>query len=109
MRTLLRSLIRNATVTASAPSLRLDAFILNAAELLPFEEVEIVIDATGEHFRTWVEPAPEGSGEVAVRARAGDVVSISGFVTLHEGQTLAHKPRIVTLGANNQVVAATEA
>jgi len=111
MRTLLRSLIRNAIVTAtstaSSPSLRLDAYILHAAELLPFEEVEIVNDATGERFRTWVEPAPEGSGEVSLRARQGDVVSIAAFVTLHEGQTLAHTPRVVTLDDKNRVVAAT--
>lgn len=109
MRTLLRSLIRNATVTASgAPGLRLDAYILNAAELLPFEEVEIVNQTTRERFRTWVEPAAEGSGEVTVAARQGDVISIAAFITLHEGQTLAHKPRVVTLDPNNQVVSATE-
>ena len=108
MRTLLRSLIRNATVTAPARGLRLDAYILNAAELLPFEEVEIINDTTGERFRAWVEAAPEGSGEVAVRARQGDVVSIAAFVTLHEGQTLAHKPRVVTLDEKNRVLAATE-
>ena len=62
----------------------------------------------GESFRTWVEEAPEGSGEVAVRARKGDVISILSFVSLHEGQTLAHKPRIVTLGAQNHVVAVGE-
>jgi aspartate 1-decarboxylase len=108
MRTLLRSLIRNATVTGTSAALRLDAFILHAAELLPFEQVEIVNAATGERFRTWVEEAPEGSGEVSVNARKGDVVSILGFVTLHEGQTLAHKPRVVTLDEKNRVVSATE-
>ncbi len=105
MRTLLRSLIRNAVVTSSAPCLRLDAYILNAAELLPFERVEIV-NASGERFTTWVEAAAEGSGEVAANARKGDIIEILSFVSLHEGQTLAHKPRMVTLGESNRVVSA---
>jgi aspartate 1-decarboxylase len=44
MRTLLHSLIENATVTrvGTALSLRIDAFVLRAAELLPFERVEVV-------------------------------------------------------------------
>jgi aspartate 1-decarboxylase len=106
MRTLLRSLIQNATVTGPSPALRLDAFILRAAELLPFEQVEIVNGR--ESFRTWVEEAPEGSGEVSARGRKGDVISILSFVALHEGQTLAHKPRVVTLDSRNHVIAVKE-
>jgi aspartate 1-decarboxylase len=109
MRTLLRSLIRNATVTATdVAGLGLDAYVLRAAELLPFEEVQIVNVATGERFRTWVEEAPQGSGSVAVAARKGDVIEVLSFVTLHEGQTLGHKPRIVTLDAQNQVLSVVE-
>lgn len=109
MRTLIRSLIRNATVTAIASAgLRLDAYIVRAAELLPFEEVEIVNEATGERFRTWVEEAPGGGGEIAVRARKGDVITIAAYVALHEGQTLAHKPRLVTLDESNRVFAVAE-
>ena len=109
MRTLLRALIRNATVTvADARALRLDAYVLRAAELLPYEEVQIVNTATGERFRTWVEEAAQGSGSVAVAARKGDVIEVLSFVTLHEGQTLGHKPRVVTLDAQNRVLSAVE-
>jgi aspartate 1-decarboxylase len=109
MRTLLRALIRNATVTASdIAGLRLDAYVLRAAELLPFEEVQIVNAATGERFWTWVEEAPQGSGTIAVAARQGDVIEVLSFVTLHEGQTLGHKPRVVTLDAQNQILSVVE-
>jgi len=110
MRTLLRSLIRNATVTGSANALRLDAYILHAAELLPFEEVEMVNETTGARYRTWIEESAEGSGEVAVPtgARAGDTISIHSYVTLHEGQTLGHQPRVVTLGPQNRLLSAVE-
>jgi aspartate 1-decarboxylase len=118
MRTLLHAVIQNATVTSAATlwpvSLRVDAFVLHAAEILPFEEVDVVNTITGERFRTWVEPAAEGSCEVAMHAgsrspvRTGDTISILSFATFHEGQTLAHKPRIVTLGADNHVVSVGE-
>jgi aspartate 1-decarboxylase len=118
MRTLLHAVIQNAIVTGAATlwpvALRIDAFVLRAAEVLPFEEVDVINIATGERFRTWIEPAPEGSGEVAVHTgarapvRVGDTISIVAFATFHEGQTLAHRPRIVTLGANNQVVSVGE-
>jgi len=118
MRTLLHAVIQNAIVTSAATlwpvSLRVDAFVLHAAEILPFEEVEVVNTGTGERFRTRVEPAQSGSGEVALHAgarspvRTGDTISILSFATFHEGQTIAHKPRIVTLDANNHVVSVGE-
>jgi len=118
MRTLLHAVIQNAVVTGAATlwpvALRVDAYVMRAAEVLPFEEVDVVNVATGERFRTWIEPAAEGSGEVAVHTgirspvRAGDTISIMAFATFHEGQMLAHKPRVVTLGANNQVISVGE-
>lgn len=117
MRTLLRSVVQNATVTAvTAGSGRLlvDAFVLRAAEMLAFERVDVVNLATGIRMQTWVEPAPPGSGEVSLHAgsenrmRPGDRISINAFVLLHEGQTLAHTARFVTLDAGNRVIEAIE-
>ncbi len=118
MRTLLHAVIQNAVITEISTTgpvaLRVDAFALRAAEVLPFEEVQVISVATGERLWTWIEPAPEGSGQVSLHAgsrspfRSGDMISILAFVTFHEGQTLSHKPRIVTLGENNQVVSVGE-
>ena len=110
IRSLVRSVIHDAHVTGSGGvSLRVDAFILRASEILPFEAVTIVNSATGDEVRTWVEPAGEGSGEIRVpsAARKGDTISIVCYAQLHEGQTLDHKPRIVRLDSNNRVIAAT--
>ena len=110
IRSLVRSVIQDARVTASGGvSLRVDAFILRTAEVLPFEEVTIVNTATGAQVRTFVETAAEGSGEVQVPAgaRKGDVITIVSYAQAHEGQTLDHKPRVVQLDANNRVVSAT--
>ena len=108
MRRLVRAAIRNATVTrAEGHTLRLDPVILAAAHILPLEEVEIVNHTTGDRFTTFAERA--GSGEVLVpRVRAGDVVSVLAWGTMHDGQTLNHTARIVTLDASNRVLSASE-
>ena len=110
MRTVLQALIENATVTHTrdALGLRVDPYIFRAAEIMPYERVEIVNGR--EHFQTWIEPGVEGSGEVHVHtgARKGDVISIVAFTHLHEGQTVAHKPKFVTLDVKNAVVSVTE-
>ncbi len=109
MRKLVRSAIRNLTVTQSEGlTLRLDPVLLRAAAILPLEEVEIVHHATGERFTTFAEAADEGSGEVsAPRIRAGDRISIVSWGWLHDGQTLAHYATIVTVDEKNRVVAVT--
>lgn len=106
MRRLVRAAIRNATVTrGEGITLRVDPIILRAANILPLEEVEIVNHASGERLTTFVEPAAEGSGEIAVNMRAGDAVSIVSWGMLHDGQTLAHRATIVTLDEQNHVTA----
>jgi len=115
IRRLVRALIENATVThAAAPSLTVDPIILRAAEILPMEEVDLVNLATGQRVRTWVEAGAEASGEVRVPSsqrhpfRVGDMASIIAFGLLHDGQTLTHRARVVSVDPRNQVVAVTE-
>ena len=109
IRTLVRSVIHDARVTgAGGASLRVDAFILRTAEILPFERVEIINAASGLHLRTWIEPADEGSAKIEVPggARVGDTITIACYAQLHEGQTLDHKPRVVRLDDRNRIVSA---
>ena len=105
MRRLVRAAIQNATVTHGGTlTLRVDPVILRAANVLPMEEVELVSHATGERLTSFAE---EGlAGEVhAPRMRAGDVISILSWGLLHDGQTLTHTAKVVTLDASNHVIA----
>jgi aspartate 1-decarboxylase len=108
MRRLVRAAVQNATVThGGALTLRVDPLILRAANILPLEEVEVVNHASGERVTTFAEEA--AAGEVhAPRMRAGDVVSIVSWGVLHDGQTLNHTAKIVTVDAKNQVIAIDE-
>jgi aspartate 1-decarboxylase len=112
MISLVRSIIRNATATAGdvRDALRIDPVLLRAADILPLSEVEIVNLATGVRLRTFAEPAVEASGVVqAPGVRAGDAVTIVAYTLLHEGQTLAHRAKIVTVDGRNALVSITEA
>lgn len=109
MISLARAIIREVTVTHGdvRDALRVDPVLLRGAEIRPFEEVEVVNLATGARLRTWVEEA--GSGEVhAPGARAGDRITIVAYTLLHEGQTLAHKVKLVSVDAANRLVAISE-
>jgi len=108
MRRLVRAAIQNATVTRSEGlTLRIDPVILRAANILPLEEVELVNHSTSERFTTFAELG--GDKEVlAPRVRSGDVISIVAWGVMHDGQTLNHTAKIVTLDAGNVVVAITE-
>jgi aspartate 1-decarboxylase len=108
MRRLIRAAIQNATVTrGDSLTLRIDPVILRAANILPLEEVEVVHHATGERVTTFAEVAEAGE-VIAPRLRAGDRISILSWGTMHDGQTLAHRAKIVTLDAVNRVIALVE-
>ncbi len=69
--------------------------------------MEIVHHATGERFITFAEEG--AAGEVmAPRVRAGDLVSILSWGWLHDGQTLGHTAKLVTVDPSNHVVAIVE-
>ncbi|HEX6177683.1 MAG TPA: aspartate 1-decarboxylase [Thermoanaerobaculia bacterium] len=118
IRRFVRAVIHNATVThasASSPaSLRVDPIVLRSANVQPFEEIEIVNLGTGGRWTTWAEAAAEGSGEVHVHAgsdqhvRVGDLITVVSWGLLHDGQTLAHRVKVLTLDGSNRVVALTE-
>ncbi|HET7434760.1 MAG TPA: aspartate 1-decarboxylase [Thermoanaerobaculia bacterium] len=110
IRRFLRAAIHDATVTsASGVAARIDPILLRAAEVLPLEEVEIVNHTTNERFTTYVDAAEEASGEVSVpHTRQRDVISILSWGLLHDGQTLAHRAKLIRVDASNRVVSLLE-
>lgn len=118
IRRFVRAVIHNATVTDARPSwpasVRLDPVLLRSAGVQAFEELEVVNLATGGRWRTWAEAAAEGSGDVEVQAgsehpvRRGDLISLVSWGLLHDGQTLSHRARVLTLDKANRVVSLTE-
>jgi len=112
-RTLIKSKIQNAIVTESRleyeGSLGIDARLLRAADMIPYEKVHIYNVTNGERFSTYLIEEGEGSGRVAVygaaahKAGPGDRIIIVSYALFDEKEIPGFKPRIVIAGLNNAV------
>ena len=112
-RFMLKSKLHRARVTQAdvdyEGSLTLDKTLLDAADIVPFEEVHIWNVTRGTRLRTYAMEAPAGSGVVCVNgaaahlARPGDIVIIATFTQLDDAAARLHRPLVVLLGDDNRV------
>ena len=112
---MLKSKIHRATVTEAnvnyEGSLTLDAHLLQAADIVPFEEVHVWNVTRGTRFRTYAMLGEIGSGVVctngaaALLAERGDLIIIATFTMLDDEEMDEFKPRIVFVDAANQITA----
>lgn len=117
-RTLLKSKIHRATVTATdlhySGSMALDPELIERADLVPFERVEIYNISNGERFATYVLVGERGSGDVvfygaaAHKANVGDLVIICSYAEYDEREIANHRPSIVFVDTENRALAEPE-
>jgi aspartate 1-decarboxylase len=113
-RTLLKSKIHRATVTdanlAYEGSITLDPLLMDAADVLPFERVEVYNIDNGERFATYAIPGTEGLGEVVLngaaahKVRPGHLVIICTYATYREEEARRHRPHLVYVDGENRIV-----
>lgn len=111
-RSLLKSKIHRATVTASEVdyegSLTVDAHLLEAADILPFEEVRVWNVTRGTRFRTYAMVGEPGSGTICVNGAAahladpGDLVIVATFADMDDAEARNYQPRVVFVDARNR-------
>jgi aspartate 1-decarboxylase len=112
-RSMLKSKVHRATVTHAdvdyEGSLTLDPLLLQAADILPNEEVHVWDVTRGSRLTTYAIAGDRGSGVVCINGaaahlvRPGDVVIIATFSTVDEVEARGHQPRIVFVDENNHV------
>ena len=105
MRTMLKSKIHRATVTDAdlhyEGSVTLDPLLMEAADLLPFEQVQLLDVDNGARLSTYVIEGERGSGQVIVNGAAahlihkGDTLIILSYVTLSDDEARRHEPQLV--------------
>lgn len=113
-RNMFRSKIHRATVTGAdleyEGSVTIDSDLLEGADILPHQEVEIWNVTNGERFRTYALPGQPGSGVVCIngaaahKARRGDLVIIATFGWMTEEEARAWAPKIVFVDQRNRPV-----
>jgi aspartate 1-decarboxylase len=112
-RTFLKSKIHNAVVTEAdleyEGSLTLDRDLMDAADLLPFERVEIYNITNGNRLATYLLEGEAGSGTVcpngaaAHLCRKGDRIIIASYADLEPSEVEDFRARIVLAGEKNRV------
>lgn len=113
-RHLMKSKIHRATITSAdlnyEGSLTVDQDVLDAADLLPHEEVQVVNVTNGVRLSTYAIPGPRGSGVIQLNGAAarlgmpGDLVIIISYATFDEAEASQHVPRVVFVDAKNRIV-----
>lgn len=111
--TILKSKIHRAKVTHSdlnyEGSILLDSNLMEAANILEYEKVDIWNINNGERFTTYAVKGDEGSSIVCVNGAAarlvtvGDLIIIATFVSMNPLDAKEYKPKIVLLNDGNQV------
>ncbi len=114
-RRLLKSKIHRATVTdanvAYEGSVTIDRTLMEAADILPWEEVSIWNATNGERLTTYAMPGKAGSGMVCVngaaahKMRKGDLVIIATYAEYEESQLSPDfDPKKIFVNAKNEIV-----
>ena len=114
IRTLLKSKIHRATVTASdlnyVGSITIDPDLLEAADVLEHELVHVLDIDNGNRFETYPIAGERGSAEVKVNGAAarlvhtGDKVIVVSYAQYDEDELERHEPRVVHVDAGNNIV-----
>ena len=110
---LLKGKIHRARITGAdlnyEGSIEIDSSLMEAANIIPFEQVDIWNLTNGERFSTYALPAPKGSGRIAVNGAAArkvqvdDEVIITAFAWMSEKQASSWKPHVILLDRENRL------
>jgi aspartate 1-decarboxylase len=113
IRTLLKSKIHRATVTSIdvdyEGSLGIDGDLMKAADILPYEMVQVYNISNGERFETYALQEAPGSGTVALKGAAarkgarGDLIIVACYTTVDDRILEDFRPAIIFLDEANKI------
>ncbi len=108
------SKIHRATVTQAdldyVGSITIDADLLDAADLLAGERVDIADCTNGNRLSTYVIPGERGRGEICVNGAAahlvspGDVIILIAYSQMSDDEARTYVPHVVFVDEKNRVV-----
>ena len=113
MRIMLKSKIHRARVTHAnidyEGSISIDKKLMEAADILPFEQVHVLNIDNGARFETYAIEAEADSGEIGIQgaaarlASAGDKVIILTYCNVEEAEVHEHHPTRVYVDEKNVI------
>lgn len=112
-RFMLKSKLHRATVTDAnlhyEGSITIDKRLMNAADILPYERVDIYNVSNGERFSTYVIEGKQDSGVICLngaaawKASKGDVVIVASYVLVDDPTRKKWRPKCIFLDDKNRV------
>jgi aspartate 1-decarboxylase len=113
LRTMLKSKIHRATVTQAnlhyVGSVTVDQALMEAADLLPGEQVSVVDITNGARLETYVIEGERNSGVLGINGAAahlvqpGDLVILISYAQLDDAEAATFEPRIVFVDGDNRI------
>jgi len=110
---MLKSKIHRATLTGAdlhyEGSIAMDRRLLEAADILPGEQVHVLNLNNGARLVTYAIAAPRGSGRMLLNGPAarlglaGDPVTILAYANVEDAEARRRKPRIVFVDGKNRI------
>jgi aspartate 1-decarboxylase len=111
---MLRSKIHRATLTGTdleyEGSITIDRDLLDAADMLPGEQVHVLNLSTGARLITYIIEAPAGSGTILLNGPAarlgvaGDRVIVLAYAAMDEQDAQTHRPRVILVDEKNRQI-----
>jgi aspartate 1-decarboxylase len=113
MRTMLRSKIHRARVTETnvsyEGSITIDPELLETADILPYERVEVLNVNNGARFSTYAIEGKSGSGEICINGAAArlatkdDIVIILSYESVTNEEVGKVRPIMVYVNTDNEI------
>ena len=113
MRVMLKSKIHRACVTDCdinyEGSISIDTKLMEAADILPHEQVHVVDCNNGTRLVTYAIEGTRGQGEVVLNGAAarlvntGDIVIIISYKQLAESELDTYRPQLVYVDVDNRI------
>lgn len=114
MRTMLKSKIHRAVVTEVdldyEGSISIDRSLMEAADILPFEQVDVLNINNGARFSTYAIEGERDSGVIGINGAAarlameGDLVIIVSYSSVPHDEAINMKPAIVLVDQHNRII-----
>ena len=114
MRTMLKSKIHRATVTQAdlhyVGSLTIDRDLMDAADMLPGQQVDIVDVDNGNRLTTYAIEGERGTGIICINGAAarlvqpGDTIIIIAYASMDDHEARTFEPQVVFVDGDNAIV-----
>ncbi len=112
-RIMMKSKIHRALVTESnldyEGSITIDSHLMEKANILPYEQVNIYNVTTGTRFTTYAIEGDRDSGVICIngaaahKAKKGDIIIIVTYASYPEAELKAFKPQKVYVDGQNRI------